>query len=87
MNKRIRTSRAEISVAAVGGTLFVSPTVSAQGNAAADDDEDALQEIVVTGTRIRRDEYTSPSPSSVSTLMRADKSASRALQSCYFVHR
>lgn len=44
----------------VAAILFISP-VYAQ-NAADEDDEDAVEEITVTGSRIKRDAYSSPSP-------------------------
>ena len=44
---------------AFGSFLFVSP-VQAQDDAA--DGEEIVEEVVVTGSRIRRDEFSSPAP-------------------------
>ncbi len=74
MNKRIRSPGPKLVLLQLAALSFFSPTVSAQENAAADDDEDAIQEIVVTGTRIRHDEYTSPSP-----IQRLDVDAGRQI--------
>ena len=74
MNKGIRRPGRKFVLLQLAGLSFFSPTVSAQGNAAADDDEDALQEIVVTGTRIHHDEYNSPSP-----IQRLDVDAGRQI--------
>jgi len=74
MNNGIRRPGLKLVLLQLAALSLLSPTVSAQGNAAADDDEDALQEIVVTGTRIRHDEYNSPSP-----IQRLDVDAGRKI--------
>ena len=43
------------------GTLFIAPAQAQQTDSLADEDG-AVEEITVTGSRIRRDEYSSPSP-------------------------
>jgi iron complex outermembrane receptor protein len=75
MNKGIRRSGSKLLLLSLVALSFFAPTVSAQGNAATDEEEEeAVTEIIVTGTRIRRDEYTSPSP-----LQRLDVDAGRQI--------
>lgn len=45
----------------LGSVLFISP-VQAQQDTVLDDNDEAIEEITVTGSRIKRDEFSSPSP-------------------------
>ncbi len=45
----------------LGSVLFISP-VQAQQDTGLDDGDETVEEITVTGSRIKRDEFSSPSP-------------------------
>ena len=53
---------AAVSVALAAGTLGVSPQLLAQEVEDAEADDDVIDEIVTTGSRIRRDQFSSNSP-------------------------
>jgi iron complex outermembrane receptor protein len=47
---------------ALSCALFAAPVQAQDDDAVLEDEDDTVEEITVTGTRIRRDEYSSPSP-------------------------